>query len=50
MKYAHLAWYALILFAIFGLAKPGSRAGRAVTAVSGALAGALGQGLAGAAA
>lgn len=45
MKYGHLVLYGLILAAVYGFARPGSAAGRAVTAVTDSLKGALGQGL-----
>lgn len=43
-RYAHWIVYAAILAAAYGLARPGSAAGKAVTAVTEALAGALGKG------
>lgn len=44
-RYGHLVVYGLILAAVYGFARPGSSAGQAVTAVTGALKSALGQGL-----
>jgi hypothetical protein len=46
MRYAHLAVWAAVLAAVYGLARPGSAAGHAVVAVGGSLAGVLGGGLA----
>jgi hypothetical protein len=45
VKYAHLVVYGLILAAAYGLCRPGSQAGKAVTSVTDALTGTLGQGL-----
>lgn len=45
MKYGHLLLYGAILAAAFALARPGSTAGKAVTAVTESLSGVLGQGL-----
>ena len=45
MRYAHWILYAAILAAAYGLARPGSAAGKAVTSVTEALSGALGKGL-----
>ena len=44
-RYGHLVVYGLILAALYGFVRPGSAAGRAVTAVTDSLKGALGQGL-----
>lgn len=46
MRYGHLVLYAVILLAAYGLVRPGSRAGRAVTSVTESFAGVLGKGLA----
>ena len=45
MKYGHLILYGLILAALYGLARPGSMAGKATTSVTDSLAGVLGKGL-----
>lgn len=45
MRYGHLILYGAILAAAYGLARPGSAAGKAVTAVTGSLSGVLGKGL-----
>jgi hypothetical protein len=42
MRYGHLVLYGLILAAAYGFCRPSSRAGQAVTSVSGSLAGVLG--------
>ena len=34
MRYGHLVLYALILAAVYGFARPGSAAGKAVTSVT----------------
>ena len=44
-RYGHLVVYGLILAAVYGFARPGSNAGRAVTAVTDSLKGALGKGI-----
>lgn len=45
MRYSHLVLYALILLGVYGLVRPGSAAGRAVTSVTDAMTGVLTQGL-----
>ena len=45
MRYGHLVLYAVILLAVYGLTRPGSAAGKAVTAVTDSMTGVLGQGL-----
>jgi len=45
VRYGHLILYGAILAAAYGLARPGSAAGKAVTAVTGSLSGVLGKGL-----
>lgn len=47
MRYGHLVWYAVILAAVYGFVRPGSAAGRGVTAVTDSLSGVVGQGLEG---
>lgn len=44
-RYGHLILYALILGAAYGFMRPGSRAGKAVTAVTESFSGVLNQGL-----
>jgi hypothetical protein len=44
-RYGHLILYAVILAAAYGLARPGSRAGKAVTSVTESFSGVLNQGL-----
>ena len=44
MRYGHLILYALILLAVYGFARPGTKAGQAVTSVTGGLSGVLKQG------
>jgi hypothetical protein len=45
VRYSHLVLYALILLGVYGLVRPGSAAGRAVTSVTDAMTGVLTQGL-----
>jgi len=45
VRYGHLVLYAAILLGVYGLVRPGSAAGRAVTSVTGAMTGVLRQGL-----
>jgi hypothetical protein len=41
VKYGHLVLYAVILAAVYGYCRPQSKAGKAVTSVTGSLAGVL---------
>jgi hypothetical protein len=43
VRYGTLLFYALVLAAAYGFMRPGSRAGKAVTAVTGSLSGVLGK-------
>lgn len=45
MRYGHLILYAGILALVYALARPGSAAGKATTAVTDSLAGTLGRGI-----
>lgn len=45
MRYGHLVLYAGILLLAYGLVRPGSAAGRAVTSVTEGMTGVLSQGL-----
>jgi hypothetical protein len=45
VRYGHLVWYALILLAVYGLVRPGSAAGKAVTSVTESMSGVLNRGL-----
>lgn len=45
MRYGHLVLYAGILLLLYGLVRPGSQAGKAVTSVTESMTGVLGQGL-----
>ena len=44
-RYVSLAVWAAVILAVYGLARPGSRAGKAVTSVTVAFSGVLNQGL-----
>ena len=43
-RYGHLIVYGLILAALYGFVRPGSKAGKALTSVTGSLSGALNKG------
>ena len=45
MRYGHLILYAGILLIVYGLVRPGSVAGKAMTSVTDSLAGVLGKGI-----
>jgi hypothetical protein len=45
VRYAHLVLYAAILAVIYGLVRPGTAAGKAVTSVTDSMTGVLSQGL-----
>ena len=45
MRYGHLVWYALIIAAVYGFVRPGTAAGKGVTAVTDSLSSVIGQGL-----
>lgn len=45
MRYGHLVLYAVIFAAAYGFLRPGSRAGKAVTAVTESFSNVLGKGL-----
>jgi len=47
VRYGHLIWYAAILAAVYGFVRPGSAAGRGVTAVTESFSSVVGQGLEG---
>ena len=45
VRYGHLVWYALIIAAVYGFVRPGTAAGKGVTAVTDSLSSVIGQGL-----
>jgi hypothetical protein len=45
VRYGHLVWYAVILLAVYVAVRPGSAAGKAVTAVTESMSGVLGRGI-----